>query len=132
MVIPDIFEELRRRDCPAPPQPFGEPGFGPIALLLVVGDEPAIDSSSRGALGPNPGCAISQDYCHWLLQQSICRNTMPSSLGAATTVWLRPPTWRAPDARSWCSKSASCWAGVPSPRRSGRAIASPPAPTSPA
>src|SRR5262249_39438925 len=36
----DISEKLRQSDCPAPPQPEGQPGFSPIALLLVVGDEP--------------------------------------------------------------------------------------------
>ena len=36
----DIGEELRQSCCPAPPQPFGRAGFGPLASLLVVADDP--------------------------------------------------------------------------------------------
>src|SRR5262249_55594351 len=49
MSMRDISEELRQSDCPAPPQPEGQPGFSPIALLLVVGDEPA-STPPRAAL----------------------------------------------------------------------------------
>src|SRR5215469_16875241 len=60
----DISQELRQSDCPAPPQPFGRPGFGPIALLLVVGDEPASIPPRAALSGPNPGRATSRDFCH--------------------------------------------------------------------
>src|SRR5262249_14318092 len=58
---------------PAPSEPCGQPGLGPIASLLVVGDEPASTPSSRLALGSNPGCAIPRDYDHGLL------STLPGS-----------------------------------------------------
>src|SRR5215471_1407076 len=36
----DIGKEPRRSHDPAPPQPFGQRGFGPVASLLFVGDVP--------------------------------------------------------------------------------------------
>ena len=59
-------------------------------------------------------------------------STMPSSSAAATTAWSPPPTWRAAGARCWCWSGANWWAAARSPKRSGRAIASPPPRISPA
>jgi gamma-glutamyltranspeptidase/glutathione hydrolase len=56
----------------------------------------------------------------------------PLSSAAATTAWSPPPIWRAPAARCWCWNGANWSAAAPSPKKSGRDIASPPARTSPA
>ena len=61
---PDIGKELRQSHCPAPPQPFGQSGFGPIASLLVVGDDrhrfPPRVSLSGEILAARPQPGVNQ------------------------------------------------------------------------